>query len=487
MGTEKTKGGQHCGIKQSNLNFRQATMANSLLFWISFAVFATAFINGGEASPLHGIKINYVYSSRSDLDYIVETNCTSSCVGLDDGLYDSCKSCFHFTLCHKEEIQNIFECADDCFWDDILKDCVYNTSTCSMYEALTTTPETVENATAHLDDDDFATTEWSEWNITTEATTTVSDEPEKSACISSCKNVRDGNYQSCLGCSVYASCANGYLYDNRPCPAGLVWDDITKACQYVSSTCQAESEVPEVIEPEYEATLSPAPATTEATRVSNNHPCIRSCAGVPDGDYHSCLGCGHYATCLMGVFITRKCTLKDTVWDDKYKMCLSRSQTCKPSRICVEKSCRGVPDGDYQSCHGCEYYSTCLMGVFIDKRPCLAGTVWDNKYKICLTSSNTCEDDGKFHPDPSHPNPSHPQITDAPNYEETTESPTSKPEKCISSCKNMADGNYQSCKGCNVFASCSGGRLIDSRPCAANLVWDDMVKQCVYKSSTCDV
>merc|ERR1712178_657243 len=176
---EKTKAGQHCGIKQRNLNFRKATMqANTLFFWISFAVFATAFIDGGEANPLHGIEINYVYSSRSDSDYIVETNCTSSCVGLADGLYDSCKSCFHFTLCHKEEIQNIFECADDLFWDDILKDCVYNPSTCSMYEALTTTPETVENATAHLDDDDFETGEWSN---TTEVTTTIYNEQNATA------------------------------------------------------------------------------------------------------------------------------------------------------------------------------------------------------------------------------------------------------------------------------------------------------------------
>merc|ERR1711953_554100 len=106
-------------------------MAKPLLFLISFVLAAATLIEGGEVNPLHGIKINYRYSSRSDLDYVVETNCTSSCADLADGVYDSCKSCFHFTLCHKEEIQNIFECADNLFWDDVQKDCVNSTSTCS--------------------------------------------------------------------------------------------------------------------------------------------------------------------------------------------------------------------------------------------------------------------------------------------------------------------------------------------------------------------
>jgi len=477
-------------------------MAKPLLFLISFVLAAAALIEGGEVNPLHGIKINYRYSSRSDLDYVVETNCTSSCADLADGVYDSCKSCFHFTLCHKEEIQNIFECADNLFWDDVQKDCVNSTSTCSMYEvgnitateepsvnytmeALTTTETakitTTEEPAVNYTMEALTTTEAANITATTEEPdTATTDEPDNSVCISSCKGMAAGNYQSCHGCSVYATCANGVLYDHRPCPAGLVWDDSYKLCNYVSSTCHEEVDVPEVIEPEFEATPAPAPATTVPTRAADDHSCIRSCKGVPDGDYHSCLGCGHYATCLLGVFITRKCTLKNTMWDDEYKMCLSRSQTCKPSRICVENNCSGVPDGDYHSCHGCAEYSTCLMGVFIDRRQCLKGTVWDNKYKICLTSSNTCEDDSKFHPDPSHP-----LVTDEPTSKpETT---TSNPENCISSCKNMADGNYQSCKGCNVFASCSGGRLIDSRPCAANLVWDDMVKQCIYKSSTCQV
>ncbi len=61
-------------------------------------------------------------------------------------------------------------------------------------------------------------------------------------CISSCTGLSDGDYQSCLGCHVYASCSNERLYDNRPCPAGLVWDDHLKRCEWVSTTCSDGSE-----------------------------------------------------------------------------------------------------------------------------------------------------------------------------------------------------------------------------------------------------
>ena len=58
--------------------------------------------------------------------------------------------------------------------------------------------------------------------------------------------------------------------------------------------------------------------------------------------------------------------------------------------------------------------------------------------------------------------------------------------KCIRDCRGKKDGDYQSCRGCSVYASCTGGRIIDDRPCPANLVWDDVNKYCDYTSPTCD-
>ncbi len=60
------------------------------------------------------------------------------------------------------------------------------------------------------------------------------------ACITSCEGLPNGDYQSCNGCTIYATCSNEILYDGRPCaPATppLVWDDNLKRCDYDSETC----------------------------------------------------------------------------------------------------------------------------------------------------------------------------------------------------------------------------------------------------------
>ena len=57
--------------------------------------------------------------------------------------------------------------------------------------------------------------------------------------------------------------------------------------------------------------------------------------------------------------------------------------------------------------------------------------------------------------------------------------------RCITSCANEANGDYQSCRGCDIYASCVAGRMIDNRPCARSTVWDDAIKICKYRSSTC--
>jgi len=63
----------------------------------------------------------------------------------------------------------------------------------------------------------------------------------ESRCISSCEGREDGEYQSCNGCNVYVTCSNGRIYDNRPCPGSLVWDDVIKRCEFKSQTCSERS------------------------------------------------------------------------------------------------------------------------------------------------------------------------------------------------------------------------------------------------------
>jgi hypothetical protein len=62
-------------------------------------------------------------------------------------------------------------------------------------------------------------------------------------CITSCHGRVNGEYQSCKGCGVYATCKDGVLKDDLPCapePDGrlLFWDENTKKCQWESETCR---------------------------------------------------------------------------------------------------------------------------------------------------------------------------------------------------------------------------------------------------------
>lgn len=56
-------------------------------------------------------------------------------------------------------------------------------------------------------------------------------------CVDHCDRMCDGDYQSCETCNGYVTCANRKLHP-RDCPNRfLVWDDQTKTCESVSSTC----------------------------------------------------------------------------------------------------------------------------------------------------------------------------------------------------------------------------------------------------------
>eukprot|EP00483_Globobulimina_turgida_P007157 UN07171 len=62
---------------------------------------------------------------------------------------------------------------------------------------------------------------------------------------------------------------------------------------------------------------------------------------------------------------------------------------------------------------------------------------------------------------------------------------------CVSNCNGVCDGDYTSCNGCHVYATCIGGVLSDNRPCAPNnpnpsLMWNDEIKACDY-SSSCEI
>ncbi|KAK3583065.1 hypothetical protein CHS0354_004010 [Potamilus streckersoni] len=56
---------------------------------------------------------------------------------------------------------------------------------------------------------------------------------------------------------------------------------------------------------------------------------------------------------------------------------------------CV-KSCKGLPNGDYQSCLGCDHFVTCVWDSMVAQRSCPVGLKWDDNKKICDWFSKTC-------------------------------------------------------------------------------------------------
>jgi len=51
-------------------------------------------------------------------------------------------------------------------------------------------------------------------------------------------------------------------------------------------------------------------------------------------------------------------------------------------------------------------------------------------------------------------------------------------------CGVLPEGDYQSCQGCHYYVTCAPSGVF-TRPCPAQLVWDDNLKTCQGRSSTC--
>ncbi len=232
----------------------------------------------------------------------------------------------------------------------------------------------------------------------------------------------DGDYQSCCGCCVYATCANGILYDNRPCPAGLVWDDNLRRCEFTSSTCGTRSGY--------------------ALVAVAHGKCVSDCTNVPDGDYQDCKRCDGYVTCTNGILFERECaksgSAEQLVWDDNDKKCEGISTTCHG----CNKGC-GEP-----TCTTCDPCRTC-----------------------CTTKCTTCW-----------------EPTTKCGCKTTTPCPPKCSKEmgscCIMTCQGMCDGCYPSCEGCCKYVQCYDGRMWTYN-CPAGKQFDRKLGTCVNHSSTC--
>lgn len=396
-------------------------------------------------------------------------NCITTCQGMADGDYQSCQGCMYYATCSNGILYDERPCPSDLVWDDNLKRCEWTSDTCGgcgdCVTSCTGLPDgfyqSCDSCSDYITCSSSATyskpcPEGLLWNDEAKQCASTSNTCPKVGCgeqapkvdtcncIDSCDGMPDGDYQSCQGCYVYATCSNGILYDNRECPSGLVWDDNVKRCEWTSDTCGSDCQ------PD-----SP-PSTCE---------CVDDCDGTANGDHQSCHGCNVYITCLDGKnYDDRNCPA-GLVWDDFDKRCSYESSTCgdecggaAPDPCQCVSSCDGLADGTYQSCQACSLYVTCSNGALTDNQ-CPTGLVWDANDKSCVPVSGTC----------------------APQCESAQ-----RPCNCITSCADLPNGDYQSCQGCDVYATCSDNVLEDGRPCPDGTSFDNHMKACIAVSQTCD-
>jgi hypothetical protein len=216
------------------------------------------------------------------------------------------------------------------------------------------------------------------------------------------------------------------------------------------------------------------------------------------------------------------------VWDNRLKRCEYQSSTCRQcgndgnggvcrstGSRCISasaNSCYNRPDGDYQACEGCTFYHTCVAGYLnYAYRECpltnqggINGKlVWDDNLKRCEYRSTTCVQCVALAAEDSHIDGLLQSLAadEKPAEDERELNVLIEAEPAPASCStsvncinpspdacSKGDGDYQDCRRCNIYHSCSGGILYANRPCASGLVWNAATPKsghCDWISTTC--
>ena len=97
---------------------------------------------------------------------------------------------------------------------------------------------------------------------------------------------------------------------------------------------------------------------------------------------------------VMDRWYTLRTTCVNFLWKsiqfNSYHCCAAGNLECVTTGSRCVHYCFDLPDGDYQSCHGCHVYMSCVAEKPIYDRECASGQYWDDDVKECLGQSTTC-------------------------------------------------------------------------------------------------
>ena len=312
-------------------------------------------------------------------------------------------------------------------------------------------------------------------------------------CPRSCADIPDGLYQSCLACERFMICAKGKMYDVYTCPWGRVWDDNLKDCEENSTTCSIRV-VPRTEAPP--TTTTELPTTEETTFAETTVVEMTTTAYEPTTE--EALTTLRSATTIAALITTEGTQLDTTIVvvttpeevTTQSELITSEEPITEENLLDTTTMVFTTPEKvTTQS----EFKTT--EGGPLDTTTIVAATTEESTTQLELTTDEgmvtlelTTEPDvtaldtttQTSTTTSSPPTPITPPRS-------TTPSTTPKPGdvECIKDCWGRLDGDYQSCLGCHVYASCFGQQMFDNRPCPYGLYWDDNFKECVGKSSTC--
>ncbi|ESO90650.1 hypothetical protein LOTGIDRAFT_163871 [Lottia gigantea] len=300
---------------------------------------------------------------------------------------------------------------------------------------------------------------------------------EITQCTTDCSNVAQGGmFPFCGSCTEFVTCFPGFMV-RLACGAGLIFDINVMGCAPAQGGVCGTTEI--------------SPARTEVTECSNN------CAGITaPGLYPVCGNCAAYDVCINSALLGSVTCSAELLFDIVTQTCnFPESTTCgiarptsavtspatsqttavvlTPNRTevapCSRDCSTQAAPGLYPVCGDCSKYHICSSGILIGEVQCTGGLLFDIVGTTCnFPEVTTCG------------------VEDATSSGSTVLRALGGLGECVDDCSRKANGDYQSCNGCNMYASCSNGIMIDERPCAkAGTVWDDRLKQCMYTSSTC--
>ncbi|VDK19484.1 unnamed protein product, partial [Anisakis simplex] len=280
-----------------------------------------------------------------------------------------------------------------------------------------------------------------------------------------CSVQKDGVYG--VHCSpTFMQCSNGKPFV-MVCPNGLVFDDQSSKCDFPKLQCQNQASSSIIsLEPTVKSLIE-----TTQTPQTEPHSVPGSavdCSKLPTGDYS--LGCfTEYVTCLSGTLIRRFCP-QGLVFSERRRFCVW-PQECVESEGSMD--CSYLPDGLYGGSCSTVFAECSNSKAKIFK--CPSGLLFDALSRQCEYPSDTCM--SVIAPRPFAT--TQPTASAGPmDASAMVDSSPSHANDVAFDCAHHSDGDYS--LGCaSRYITCIGG-IAHIRYCPSKLVYDSIMKQCVW-------